>query len=278
MMPLFRMIRGFIVIALLVLLLIPTNIAQICSLLLLIVSRRWYMRWNMEIAQQYCGTVAKMALLCGNKLVVTGNPVRAETTLVFANHQSVIDIIMIWVWALPVRTIGWIKWFAKDSLKHVPGMGWGLYFVNTLFVKRDWAKDAESVRATFSKIRKGNLPTWLVIFPEGTRMKPSKLAAAQEYARRKGIEVFDHVLMPRGKGIHASLQGLEGLMESVYDLTLRYEGQVPSMTDFFLKGGYVVHLHAVRYDIKDVPTRERDLNAWLVTIFSEKNKRIAAGL
>ena len=275
MISIFRTLRGCFAIALMLVLLIPTNIAQISSVLLLLISRRLYMRWNMEVAQLYCGTVAKMALFCGNKLVLTGDAARAETTLIFANHQSVIDIIMIWVWGLRLRTIGWIKWFAKDSLKHVPGIGWGLYFVNTLFVKRDWAKDADSVRATFSKIRKGNLPTWLVIFPEGTRMKPAKLASSQDYARRKGLEVFDHVLIPRGKGIHASLQGLEGFIQSVYDVTLRYEGPVPGMTEFFLKGGFVIHLHAVRYDIKDVPTRERDLNAWLLSIFSEKNKRIA---
>jgi 1-acyl-sn-glycerol-3-phosphate acyltransferase len=259
-------------------LLIPVNVSQILSLFILPLNRRLFMRVNMEIKQQYCGAVARCAWFCGNVLELSGDAPRAENTLVFANHQSMIDIILIWMWALPVHTIGWIKWFAKDSLKYVPGLGWGMMFVNTLFVKRDWAKDADSISETFGKLRNGSLPTWLVIFPEGTRMKPAKLAASQAHARRKGLEVFEHVLLPRGKGIHASLQGLDGHLASVYDVTIQYVGPIPSLRQFFTVGGYTIRLHAKRYEIKDVPTRERDLNQWLMDIFKEKNQRMSSFL
>jgi lysocardiolipin and lysophospholipid acyltransferase len=92
---------------------------------------------------------------------------------------------------------------------------------------------------------------------------------------RKGLPVLQHVLLPRGKGIHASLQGLEGHLQAVYDLTIIYEGVAPTIAQIFLRGGYTIRFHAVRYDIKDVPTRERDLNAWLLNIFIEKDKLMA---
>jgi 1-acyl-sn-glycerol-3-phosphate acyltransferase len=271
-MTILRVIRGWAVIATLVILLVPVNVFQVLSLLILPLNRRWFMRFNMEIKQRFCAAVARGAWLCGNSLQLTGDRPRVENTLVFANHQSMIDIILIWMWATPLRTVGWIKWFAKDSLKYVPCVGWGMMFVNTLFVKRDWAKDADSIRATFAKLRNGSLPTWLVIFPEGTRMKPAKLAASQAYAKAKGLEVFDHVLMPRSKGIHASLQGLSGHLASVYDITIQYLGPIPSLTEFFTVGGFNVIFHVKRYEIAELPTRERELNQWLMTSFAGKNK------
>ena len=272
MMKILRAARGCIAIAAICLILVPVNISQLLTLVLLPFSRRWFMRVNMVIKHLFCSSAARIAVLCDNKLIVSGEQPRQENTIIFANHQSMSDVLLIWLWCLPSNTISRLKWFAKDSLKHLPGIGWGLRFVHTIFVKRDWSRDAESIRATFAKIRDGNLPTSLVIFPEGTRMKPDKLVSSQAYARRKGLPVLEHVLLPRGKGIHASLQGLENYLQSVYDLTIIYDGGAPSLADFFLKGGYTIRFHAVRYDIKDVPTRERDLNAWLLNIFIEKDK------
>lgn len=272
MMTFLRAVRGVIAIIVISLILVPVNIGQVCSLVFLPFSRHWFMRVNMGIKHFFCSSAARIAVLCGNKLIVTGDPPRQENSIIFANHQSMSDVILIWLWCLPSDTTRRLNWFAKDSLKRLPGLGWGLRFVNTVFVKRDWSRDADSIRATFAKIREGNLPNSLVIFPEGTRMKPDKFAASRAYAKRKGLPVLDRVLLPRGKGIHASLQGLEGYLQSVYDLTIVYDGGAPSLSDFFLKGGYTTRFHAVRYDIKDVPTRERDLNAWLLNIFVEKDK------
>jgi 1-acyl-sn-glycerol-3-phosphate acyltransferase len=273
-----RLIRGYLVIATIAIALVPVNICQMSSLILLPFSRRKFMRANMWIKQTYCGLVVSGARICGNTLRFSGDPARAENALIFANHQSMIDIILIWTWAEPARTIGWIKWFAKNSLKYIPGLGWGMMFVNTLFVKREWARDAESIKATFAKLRKGSLPTWLVIFPEGTRMKPAKLAVSQEFARKRSLEVFNHVLNPRGKGIYASLSGLEGHLAAVYDITIEYAGPIPSLTHFFTRGGYNACIHAVRFDVAQVPQRERDLNQWLYDRFKLKNNMMAEGL
>jgi 1-acyl-sn-glycerol-3-phosphate acyltransferase len=270
-----RLFRGWMVILGLIGLLLLVNVSQTLSLLILPLNRRWFMLVNMEIKRQFCVAVARGARLCGNTMELSGDVPRAENTLLFANHQSMIDIILIWMWAVPVHTAGWIKWFAKDSLKYIPALGWGMMFINTLFVKRDWAKDAESIRSTFARIRDGRLPTWLVIFPEGTRMKPSKLASSQAHARRKSLEVFDHVLVPRGRGIHASLVGLDGHIVSVYDITIQYVGAIPSLTRFFTVGGHKVRFHAKRYEISEVPMRHRDLNQWLFDLFSEKNRKLA---
>ena len=275
MMKVLRAARGCVAITVIALILVPVNISQLCTVALLPFSRRWFMFVNMSLKHFFCSSAARIAVLCGNNLIATGDLLRQENSIIFANHQSMSDVLLIWLWCLPSDTIRRLKWFAKDSLKHLPGIGWGLRFVSTVFVKRDWSRDADSIRATFSKIREGNLPTSLVIFPEGTRMKPDKFAASQAYAKRKGLPVLEHVLLPRGKGIHASLQGLEGYLQAVYDLTIIYEGEAPTIAQMFLNGGYTIRFHSKRYDIKDVPNRERDLNAWLLDIFIEKDKFMA---
>jgi 1-acyl-sn-glycerol-3-phosphate acyltransferase len=278
MISLAKAVRGWLTIVLVCLALIPVNICQLMTLFVLPFSRRRFMQLNMAIKQFYCGFVAQGAGWCGNSLIVTGDLPRQENAIVFANHQSMIDIILLWRWSYDAQTVGWIKWFAKDVLKYVPGLGWGMMFVNTLFVKRDWAKDAGSIRATFAKLREQKLPTWLVIFPEGTRMKPSKFASSRAYAQRKGLPVFDHVLIPRGKGIHACLQGMSGHLAAVYDVTIQYDGGVPSALHFFTVGGYKARLHAIRHEISSIPDRERDLNQWLLGVFVKKDQMMAEGL
>jgi 1-acyl-sn-glycerol-3-phosphate acyltransferase len=270
-----RLLRGSITIVFISLILVPVNVSQVLSLVVLPFSRPWFTRINMHIKHFYCSLAARAAVFCGNKLITTGDLPRQENCIIFANHQSMSDVLLIWLWCLPSDTVSRLTWFAKEPLKNLPGIGWGLRFVNTVFVKRDWARDADTIRATFAKIRDGNLPASLVIFPEGTRMKPDKFAASQAYAKRKGLPVLNHVLLPRGKGVHASLQGLEGHLQAVYDLTIIYEGVAPTIAQMFLHGGYTIRFHAVRYDIKAVPSRERDLNAWLMNIFIEKDKLMA---
>lgn len=250
------------------------NLAQMLSLMILPFSRKEFMRFNMGVNQSFCSLVGRVAIACGNKLVLTGDQPRNENAIAFGNHQSMIDIIMVWRWMAPYGMAGWIRWFAKYELKYVPGLGWGMQFLNTLFVKRDWSKDANSIKETFATLRDSHLPTWLVIFPEGTRLKPDKLKSSQDYARRKGLPQMERVLIPRGKGFYASLNGLEGVLNSAYDLTFKYEGEIPGLYRFFTRGGCVVHLHSTRYEIKDIPRRERDLNSWLLERFQEKDRHL----
>ena len=277
MITILKTVRGLLGILSICLVLPVLNSLQMTSLILRPFSRRAFMRFNMGINQFFCAMVGRVAIGCGNKLVLTGDQPRYENAIAFGNHQSMIDIIMVWRWTAPYGIAGWIRWFAKYELKFVPGLGWGMQFLNTLFVKRDWSKDADSVRATFSTLRESNLPTWLMIFPEGTRMKPEKLKSSHDYAKRKGLKPLNHVLVPRGKGFHSSLQGMDGMIAAVYDLTFRYEGGIPSLYHFFTKGGCTVHLHSVRYDAAQIPRREREVNAWLMERFLEKEQMLAGG-
>ena len=270
-----RCLRGYACILFISCLLIVINIGQLASLILLLLNRRWFTLYNMGCQHFFCATAIHATRICGNKNIMTGDSFRQENALLFSNHQTAVDIVLIWTMSLEAKTSSWVRWFAKDILKYVPGVGWGLMFTNTVFLKRNWAKDANSIAATFARLRDGKLPTWLMIFPEGTRATPTKLAASQAFAASKGLPHFKHVLMPRSKGVHSSLQGLSGSLTAVYDLTIQFDDKIPTALEYFTVGGFTSQVHIRRFDIKDVPTRERDLNTWLINVFQEKDLRLA---
>jgi 1-acyl-sn-glycerol-3-phosphate acyltransferase len=277
-MKLLKILRGAFCITYISILLIVINIVQLASLLLLPLNRRWFMLYNMGCQHFFCATAIHATRLCGNRITTSGDVLRQENALLFSNHQTAVDIVLIWTLSLESKTSSWVRWFAKDVLKYVPGVGWGLMFTNTVFLKRNWAKDANSIAATFARLRNGKVPTWLMIFPEGTRATPEKLAKSQAFAASKRLPHLEHVLVPRSKGIHSSLQGLQGSLSAVYDLTIQFNGKIPTALEYFTVGNFVSHVHIRRYDIKDVPTRERDLNTWLVNVFFEKDLRMIENL
>ncbi len=269
-----RALRGCACIFFISTLLIVINTGQLFSLVLIPFSRRWFILYNMGCQYFFCKVAIHATKICGNRMVMTGDAFRQENALIFSNHQTAVDIVLIWAISLEANTSSWVKWFAKDILKYVPGVGWGLMFTNTVFLKRNWAKDSNSIAATFARLRNGKLPTWLMIFPEGTRATPEKLAASQVYAASKGLPPLKHLLVPRSKGVHASLLGLSGSLTAVYDVTIQYEGKVPTAIEYFTVGGFTSHVHMRRFDIKEVPTRERDLNTWMLKVFQEKDQRM----
>ena len=97
---------------------------------------------------------------------------QGENTLVVANHQSMADILVLMPLARRQARLGDMKWFAKDIIKYFPGVGWGMLFLDCLFLKRDWMADRSRIDQTFSKIRDHGVPFWVISFSEGTRRTP----------------------------------------------------------------------------------------------------------
>ena len=74
-------------------------------------------------------------------------------------------------------------------------------------VTRHWTNDSSLVRKAFERMRRHQHPTWLVLYPEGTRRTAKKLVESQAYARHMGRAELQRVLWPRTKGFVATIQG-----------------------------------------------------------------------
>jgi 1-acyl-sn-glycerol-3-phosphate acyltransferase len=256
-------------------LLILANALQVLSLLLWPFSRAAFRKANRTIAHCWWGLCVIWAERV-NHIVpeFSGDVVpEKENALVVANHQQMPDIVALMMLAWPKKRLGDLKWFVKDVIKYVPGVGWGMLFLDCVFLKRAWDKDEARIRGTFAKFTVNKIPVWLVSFPEGTRITPKKLALSQDFARSKGSWIPKHVLVPRARGFAASVIGMRDHIQAVYDVTIGYPGgRVPSMGEFLGWKSRTIHIHVRRYPLTLLPKDQEGLSAWLMERFQEKDR------
>lgn len=130
----------------------------------------------------------KKILFYGDKLPLHQN------AIVICNHLSVLDWLVLFSLARRKGRLGVTKFLIKDSVKWIPGVGWGLHMLNYVFLKRDWVnagftqnrnrtslccnnfmicfdkfqmKDKITIEKAFHQLKESQLPFWLIIFPEG---------------------------------------------------------------------------------------------------------------
>ena len=267
-------IRGLALLAIGFGTLLPINLIQLLSLVVLPFSRRGFRavnRWCADTWWGFCVTGAE--LIYGVRVIFTGDDVpMRENALLISNHQQMPDIPAIMKFSKTKERLGDLKFFVKKQLKWVPGMGWGMQFLDCLFIDRDWASDSDQIHRTFDRLVKGNVPVHLVSFVEGTRFTLPKLEAAQAYARENGLTAPRHTLVPRSKGFSASIEGLRSHIAAVYDLTIAYEVGVPSLWQYLKGFVHRVRVHVRRFPIEELPQSADDLRQWLLTRWAEKNE------
>lgn len=271
-------LQGVFVVSLLATVLLLINILQILTLFIRLFSRRSFRAINIYITGIWWNFVAwLMVRVFGVKTVISGDPLPPrENVLLVSNHQEMTDIPVLIPLAKQLKCLGRLKWIAKYPMKFFPGPGWGMHFTDCVFVKRDWAKDQASIKATFATLRNEKVPAWLIMFPEGTRITPNKLAASQAFAKEKSLWIPETVMIPRTKGFAAAIIGLGDHLDAVYDITIGYPQGIPSLGQFMSGLSPEVHMHIKRIPLADLPRDEAALASLIMSMYEEKNQRLAA--
>ncbi len=259
---------GFLLAALVLL-----NVIQALSLAIFPFSHRAFRRFNRFLANLWWGACVIVSRhLSGVRIVVSGDVIpQREDAIVIANHQQMPDIMVIMDFALRKRRLGDLKFFVKDVLKWVPGVGWGMLFLGCPYLKRDWSSDRSSIERTFRTLVDEHIPAWMVIFAEGTRVTPAKLARSTDFAKRRGWTPTRHVLIPRAKGFAAAVEGLRSHVTAVYDFTIGYTGGVPTLRNYVSGAVQQVHLHVRRFAIESLPHTRAAIEQWVRDRFVEKD-------
>jgi 1-acyl-sn-glycerol-3-phosphate acyltransferase len=254
--------------------LILFNLLQTLSVAVRPFSATAFRRFNRWAANTWWGwCVIASERLHGIRIVVTGDDIpAAENAIVVANHQQMPDITFLMIWARQKQRLGDMKWLVKDLIKWVPGVGWGMAFLDCVFVKRNWARDRASIEHAFSRLKRHRVPLWLLSFPEGTRLTPAKLAQSRAHAEREGLPPPEQVLVPRTKGFVAAVSGLADHVAAVYDVTIGYVQGVPTLWQYIKGYARVAHLHVRRSPLSSLPTSEAALAQWLLRRFQEKDR------
>ncbi len=253
------------------------NPIQMVSVVIYPFSRRLFRAVNRWCARSIWGLWVIMAERQNRIQVrITGDPVpRRENALVLPNHQSMADVMLMMCFAWRCGRLGDMKFFVKDIVKWFPGFGWGMKFLDCIFVKRDWARDRRSIHQLFEKYKRESIPIFLVSFLEGTRRTDEKHAHAQRFASERGLYCPAHTLIPRTKGFVATIIGLGDHLDAVYDLTIGYPDGVPTLVNCFEARVKRVEVHVRRYAVADLPTDEVALEAWVFDRFKEKDALLA---
>jgi len=275
-----RRVRGYAMGTLAALILLPSlllgNLAQMVSCLLLPFSRKAFRTVNRFIADTWWSWCVLLGpRLCGTRVEISGDEFpEDEDAIVLCNHQSMSDITVLFELAHRKGRLGDLKWYVKDILKYVPGIGWGMLFLDCLFVKRNWTADKDSIRSTFHRIVRDRVPVWVVSFAEGTRITKSKRRRSRDYAAAHGQPVLDHLLLPRTKGFVATTEGLCGHFSAVYDVTIGYHKGIPTLMQWFF--GYVdrVSLFVRRHAAKSLPADDGERAQWLFERYVEKDRML----
>jgi len=252
------------------------NVCQTLSVVLLPISRSL----NRSINRFFANTWWSMCVLCTRfvlraEVAIKGDDVPAgENALIICNHQSMTDIVVLFELAFRKGRLGDLKWYVKDVLKWVPGIGWGMVFLDCIFVKRNWTRDKGTIRRVFSRISNDKVPVWITTFPEGTRLTPAKAQRSMAFARKSGLPDLNHVMLPRTKGFVATLEGLDGHLDAVYDVTLGYDDAVPTLGQW--TKGYVpkAHVQVRRFPLAELPASGEERADWLMERFVEKDRKL----
>eukprot|EP00729_Bicosta_minor_P010509 gene10509-14490_t len=227
-----------------------------------------------------------------------------ENALCIMNHQCTTDWFLMDLLGDFVGAVGRVRFVLKSGLRMLPWYGWYFEQHGGIFVSKKWAKDKEHIVKTLRSASAKEIPTWLVIFPEGTRFTPGdpeknlrrRESARADNSRRSaslstteggGTAVvprdspdLTEVLCPRVKGFAACVEGLEGHADAVYDMTVAYSvdgsflrpANNPCM-EAMMDGEYTqVHIHLKRHDAAVLPNDPVAVGNWLVDRFVEKDK------
>ncbi|MBK7050288.1 MAG: 1-acyl-sn-glycerol-3-phosphate acyltransferase [Rhodoferax sp.] len=106
-------------------------------------------------------------LMTGSQARWYGCPPKAEQRIYFANHQSHVDLVMIWA-ALPKELRAHTRAIAaKDYWTKTPFKKWLTSAVfNVIYVSRDRSSDEDPLEPLFEALDHGDS---IILFPEGTR-------------------------------------------------------------------------------------------------------------
>lgn len=119
---------------------------------------RWFAVWNVWLLKSLCGL---------NYEIEGQENIPANTAIIFAKHQSTWETMALQL-IFPPQTF-----VVKKELMWVPFFGWGLAALNPIAIKRGSGRSAikQVVRQGIERLKAG---IWVVIFPEGTRVRPGQ--------------------------------------------------------------------------------------------------------
>ncbi|EMC93525.1 hypothetical protein BAUCODRAFT_75703 [Baudoinia panamericana UAMH 10762] len=211
---------------------------------------------------------------------------KGESAIVIANHVEWTDFYMIQELAQRAGMLNRCRWFAKQQLKWVPFLGWGLWAMGMPLISRNWTEDQKEMDRVFSGVVQKHWPIWLIAYSEGSRYTNWRRDEAEAWCRSHDKRLGKHVLYPRTKGFLACVHNLRKAphVKAVYDVTIAYAKhekvfqqpplfqETVTIPDLDKEWRFFVHVD--RYTLSDLPSTDEKLARWLEDRWVEKGERL----
>ena len=259
--------------------LVLVNITLLLNTVTLLFSRRLFYHFGTLILSLWCC----FSIFCLEKYLNFSCAYHApdlsqiERAVLIANHQSFLDIPVIFRCAHELGKGQHTRWLGKKSFKYTPLLGWSAQLSGTIVsLHRDWARDREGIQTNLQALVATPRPFWLCFFPEGTRITPAKREASQRYARTKNYPLLHKVLLPRPKGFTAAVQGLREHIDAVLDVSIYYS-QRPPFISSIMRGkriDIIVRSEIITPDT--LPHNDAGLKQHLLDIYRSKDTQLLA--
>ncbi len=203
--------------------------------------------------------------------------------LVISNHQTWTDIVLLQSYLYGV--IPPLKFFTKEQLIWVPGIGLAMYVLGFPYVKRVTKAQIKANPALKSADRDNvmkacdgfkNHPTSILNFVEGTRRTQEK------HSRQSGE--FKYLLRPKVGGLGYVIEGMDDYLHRLLDVTIIYPDGVPTFWEFLQGKCARVTIEVTPHAIPDRiigesgANQRAELAQWVKSLWLEKDEKIAASM
>jgi 1-acyl-sn-glycerol-3-phosphate acyltransferase len=156
-----------------------------------------------------------MRLLSASGIEIQGRDkvVRGTTYVIISNHQSILDTLLLF--SLKYK----FKWISKIENVRVPILGWYLKLADYIIVDRgNEESKIEMLEKSYRCLKKG---ISIMIFPEGTRSKDSKIGLFKRGAFQLAIEANVPILPVLIDGTGNLLPKNKLVLETSHGLSFR---------------------------------------------------------
>lgn len=193
------------------------------------------------------------------------------------NHKYDIDWLAGWIITQRLGIMQGSKIIGKQSLKLIPIVGWCWIFTESIFIRRIWDSDRQTLVKDMRKIIMNypkNSYFNFLLFCEGTRFTERKREHSMKIAREKRLPLLKHHILPRTKGFTMLLQGAEDRIPAVYDLTVGFKNSAAKPTFLSIMKGLrcEAELYARRIPIEQIPKDTDGCSNWVHQLYQEKDE------
>ncbi|OQR94879.1 lysocardiolipin acyltransferase [Thraustotheca clavata] len=198
-----------------------------------------------------------------------------ERAIWLSNHRTRLDWMLLWSFGLRIHGLHQLKIILKESLKNVPIFGWAMQAFQFIFLTRHWENDQVYLKQALQSLTIASPNSSYLLFPEGTDLSESNVVKSNSFAAKQGKSPRQFTLYPRTTGWNHIVPLIRTEIDAIYDLTMCFVDSIPGKraNEPELIAGTMpkmMHIYLHRYSIKDLPTEDNALNAWMEDRFAEK--------